>query len=239
MRGGRRRARGLFVTGTDTGVGKTLVASAIARVLADRGLAVGAMKPAETGIRRAPGPDVRQLAAAARDRGDLALRAPYAFRAPLAPWIAAALEGARIAPRRILGCFRAIARERDLVVVEGAGGLRVPYARGLDAGGIARLLGLPVLIVARDALGTINHTVLTVEAARRQGLRIAGIVLNRIRSRSDPSIDSNAHALAEMTRARLLGTLPYLARRDPAALARAARRHLDLARLFGTMGLDV
>jgi len=233
-----RRTRGLFVTGTDTGVGKTLVACAIARALADRGIAVGVLKPAETGAARPPGSDLRQLAAAARDRGDPALRAPYTFRAPLAPWIAGALEGVRISPRRILACFRAIAREREFVIVEGAGGLRVPYARGLDGAGIARLLGAPVLIVARDALGTINHTVLTIESARRQGLRIAGIVLNRIRSRPDPSIDSNASAIAEITRARILGTFPYLARRDPAALARAAHRHLDLPQLFATIGLD-
>jgi dethiobiotin synthetase len=197
--------RGVFITGTDTGVGKTWVACRLAEAWAGRGLRVGVFKPAESGA----GGDAQALLKAAHSRLPLALVRPYAFRRPLAPGLAAAQEGKRVSLARLKRHYVQIAAASDRVLVEGAGGLLVPYAPGLDGAGVAKGLRLPVLLVARAGLGTINHSLLSLEAARRRGLRVLAVLLNGPQDRSDPSIKGNAAAIRRLGKLPVLGPLPW------------------------------
>jgi len=173
---------GIFITGTDTGVGKTHVGAGLASALSEQGIDVGVMKPAETGCGFRNGilipRDAVKLMKAGKCDDPLDLVNPYRFSAPVAPAIASELEGNRIEIRKIVSAFRMLARKHDLMIVEGAGGIMVPLTRTRSFLDLASELGLPVLIVARPGLGTINHTLLTVMALRTRGLRIAGIVIN-------------------------------------------------------------
>jgi dethiobiotin synthetase len=188
--------RGAFVTGTDTGVGKTWVACHLAAELRARGFRVGVFKPAESGS----GGDALKLQRASLCPLPLSVIRPYHFKAPLAPAVAAALEGRRVSLGRLRSAFKRLQASCDVVLVEGAGGLLVPYGPRLDAAGLAQALGLPLLIVARKGLGTINHSLLTLEAARRRRLKILGLALSGRAARGDPSVLSNARVLRRLGR---------------------------------------
>lgn len=173
--------RGLLVTGTDTEVGKTVVAGAICAALAARGERVAAFKPVVTGLEDAPPApwpaDHELLAAAAgggQAPGDVA---PYRFGPPLSPHYAAELAGATVDPAHLRAAAEQASAGADALICEGVGGLLVPLAAGYSVRDLAADLGLPVVVVARTGLGTINHTLLTVEAARAAGLTVAGIVM--------------------------------------------------------------
>jgi dethiobiotin synthetase len=168
--------RGVFVTGTDTGVGKSVLAASVCAALAARGGRVAAFKPAVTGLDDEPdefGHDHELLAAAANSGQAPDDVAPYRFGPPLSPHLAAELAGERIEPARLLEAARA----HELVVCEGVGGLMVPITTGYLVRDLAVDLALPVVVAARTGLGTINHTLPTVEAARTAGLRVAGVVM--------------------------------------------------------------
>jgi dethiobiotin synthetase len=170
---------GYFVTGTDTGVGKTHVTSALAGHGRALGKRVFAWKPVETGCALVEGLLVgadQEAVSSDWQQGDL--RGLYRFARPVAPLVAARGVGAAIELSRILESFQDGARMADLVLVEGAGGWRVPVTEDLDMGGLAKLLGLPVIVVARGGLGTINHTLLTVEAVARDQQTVAAVVLS-------------------------------------------------------------
>jgi len=226
----RPSCRGLawFVTGTDTGVGKTVVAAALLRALAASGrLAVG-MKPVAAGAVRAGGrwvnEDVEMLAGAGNLAAPAAWLNPYLFHPPIAPHIAASEARRTISAARIERAYRALARRADAVVIEGAGGFCVPLGRRLSYADVAERLGLPVLLVVGMRLGCINHALLTAEAVRSRGLRLAGWIANHI-DRTMARKDENVRAIAERIRAPLLARLPYSARPDPGRLA--ARFNLD------------
>jgi dethiobiotin synthetase len=168
--------RGVFVTGTDTGVGKSVVAASVCAALAARGERVAAFKPVVTGLDDGPGEfghDHELLAAVANAGQAPDDVAPYRFGPPLSPHFAAELAGERIEPAQLLEAARAY----QLLVCEGVGGLLVPITTGYLVRDLAIDLGLPVVVVARTGLGTINHTLLTVEAARTAGLHVAGVVM--------------------------------------------------------------
>lgn len=170
-------ARGLFVTGTGTEVGKTVVAAVLARAAVRAGERVGVFKPAVSGLDEGGEADHELLRrAAASDQGDEEI-APYRYGPPLSPHLAAELAGERIESGRLLGAAAAAARGRDLLVCEGVGGLLVPLAIDLSVRDLAVALGYPVVVVAAPGLGTINHTLLTVEAARAAGLEVAAVAL--------------------------------------------------------------
>jgi dethiobiotin synthetase len=207
--------RGLFVTATDTGVGKTEVACALVSGARAAGLDVGAMKPAQSGVTPAEPSDAERLRAAAGGGDPFELVCPYQFEAPLAPGVAARLAGVEISMERILEAARALASRHAALVVEGAGGLLVPLTERESYADLAVALGLPVLVVARAGLGTVNHAALTVEALRSRGLVVAGLVLNRTGPVDDPSVPTNAAELEKLTGARVLATLPFV--RDIAA----------------------
>jgi dethiobiotin synthetase len=235
---------GLFITGTDTGVGKTHVAAAIIRILREQGARVGAYKPAVTGSH--PGPDgpiwddvTRLQAALGRDVAPERI-CPQRFHAPLAPPVAARLEGRGVDAallRRGIDCWN---DQADVVIVEGAGGLLSPLTETESVADVAQDLGFPLIVVARLSLGTINHTLLTLEAARNRRLDVAGIVLNQPAA-ADPddcSTATNAEELRCRSDVPILAILPHAVSSDllqPAPLstidwmhlAQGCRRHAE------------
>jgi dethiobiotin synthetase len=201
---------GLFITGTDTGVGKTMVAAALACYFRQRGLKVGVMKPCETGVvdPRQPGADARLLRWAAGSTDADELVAPYRFPEPLAPSLAAERAGALIDPTRIVAAYAELSQGKELMLVEGAGGLMVPLRGGFLVADLVRQLALPMLVVARPGLGTLNHTLLTVFAARAMELPLAGFMVNRMPGQPGVAEREAPHLLASLASADLLGVLP-------------------------------
>jgi dethiobiotin synthetase len=204
---------GLFITGTDTGVGKTIVTGALAAVLHQKGVSVGVMKPVATGcVRRREGlvsEDAEFLAQAADVLEPLADITPVRFAEPVAPTVAAVRARQDVDMDAIWSTWRRLAAAHDVMLVEGIGGILCPITPEMFVAEMAREFGLPLVIVARPALGTINHTILTVEAARSRGLSVAGIVING----ANPDTESVAEmtAPAEITRATgvpVVGVLP-------------------------------
>jgi dethiobiotin synthetase len=216
--------RGLFVTATDTGVGKTEVACALVAEARARGLDAVGMKPAQSGLVPGEPSDADRLREASGAAEPLEAICPYAFAAPLAPAVAARVEGRQISLPRVLEAARALAARHAAVVVEGAGGLLVPLTERETFADLAVALALPVLVVARAGLGTVNHTALTVEALRRRGLTVAAIVLNRSAPGDDPSVPHNAAEIARATGIAPVATLPFVA--DIGARAAALRSTL-------------
>jgi len=167
-----------FVTGTDTGVGKTFVSAALLRRARARGLRTFGFKPIETGCEGGLGADQRELCEAAGGWQTGRLAGVYCFRAPLAPRTAAEREGISIDLELVLSAYRATAATSDFSVVEGAGGWRVPLVENADISSLAVRVGAPIVVVARAGLGTINHSLLTIEAIERDGCSIAALVLS-------------------------------------------------------------
>jgi dethiobiotin synthetase len=201
--------RGLFVTGTDTGVGKTEVAAALVAGWRARGLDVGAMKPAQSGVEDGLPTDADRLRAAAGGADPAGLVCPYSLRAPLAPAVAARLEGVEISFGHLLACAAELGRRHQALVVEGAGGLLVPLTDRETYADLAVALRMPVLVVARAGLGTVNHAALTCEALRARGLAVAGVVLNRASPAADPSEPHNAAEIERLTGVPVLASLPH------------------------------
>jgi len=194
--------RGVFVTGTDTGVGKTVVAGAICAALAAGGERVAAFKPAVTGIDDPPEggwpPDHELLAGAASNGQAPADVAPYTFGPPLSPHYAAELAGSRVDPERLRAAASSASVDADVLICEGVGGLLVPLVDGYSVRDLAVDLGLPLVVVAHTGLGTINHTTLTIEAARAVGLRVAGVVMTPW-SEPEPIEESNRTTVEQLT----------------------------------------
>ena len=204
--------RGVFVTGTDTGVGKTLVAAALARHLRSGGLDVGVMKPVETGVTDPdrPGSDATLLQWAADCSEAPELIAPYRLRAPLAPALAAKEEAITVDLAHLVETARSLSERHDYTIIEGSGGLMVPLAGGLLVADLVLQLGLPLLVVCRPGLGTINHTLLTVHAARTMGIPLAGFIINSMPQQPDAAEALAPHNLASLASADLLGVLPKM-----------------------------
>ncbi len=236
--------RGVFVTGTDTGVGKTLVAAALARFLTARGLKVGVMKPAETGVEDPSllGDDGALLKWAAGSCEPADRITPYRLRRPLAPSLAARHDGVRIDLEHLRQVAADLAVTHDFLIVEGAGGLMVPLNGGFLMADFAAALGLPLLVVARPSLGTINHTLLTVFAARGMELPLAGVIINNMPEQPDGAEAEAPHALASLASADLLGVLPHVAG-SPEEQVEQLARHLaespTLPWMCTALGLDL
>jgi dethiobiotin synthetase len=212
-------AKGIFITGTDTGVGKTVAAATIARLLRDRGVKVGVMKPVTSGCIERNGrlvsEDAELLAwEAGVDPADPDI-APYLLRAPLAPCVAAAMEGTRIDFALLEQAFDRLAARHDFMIVEGAGGLMAPLAGGLLVADLIGRLKLPLLVVARPALGTVNHAVLTCFAAKQLGLTVQGVLINDYPEFPDRAAESAPHLIDSLSGAPLLGVFPHCNGADP------------------------
>ena len=223
---------GIFVMGTDTGVGKTVVTAAIALAARSHGRDVAVLKPAQTGTDEAALGDAEFVAALIGLDEPLDAICPYRLRAPLAPSVAAALEGERLDPQVVARSYNDLSERHDLVLVEAAGGALVPFSDGVDMAGLASLLGLPVVVAARPGLGTLNHTLLTLEALHRRGLTVLGVVISGYPA--DPGLDAvtNPPALARLSPVPLLGAIPH----DPGIDVEAGRPG-RLAEI-GPAGLD-
>jgi dethiobiotin synthetase len=240
--GRSRRASGVFVAGTGTEVGKTVVAAALAHTLADEGRSVAVFKPALTGMDEFPDyeeaeaiaavaaanrddragggpsvaglPDHAVLRAAARSSQTDDEIAPYRFAPPMSPHLAAGLAGVEIDPDRVMAAARAAADGVETIVCEGAGGLLVPLSPSWTMRSCAVELGYPLVVVAPPGLGTINHTLLAVEAARSVGLKVAAIVLNPWPAEPTAIESDNHETIAAMSDVPVL-TLPRLDLTDP------------------------
>jgi dethiobiotin synthetase len=229
--GGRDVTRGIFVTGTDTGVGKTFAAVALLRSLGVTGVRAVGMKPVAAGIDpgAAMNADVAALVAAANVAAPQAAVNPYSFPPPIAPHLAARMAGVDLDLGLIAAAYARLAASADVVVVEGAGGVLVPLGARTDMLDIAERLGLPVLLVVGIRLGCLNHALLSALAITARGLHLVGWVANRI----DPAmaeIDGNLDALRGRLPAPLVADFGWCDQGvRPAAFDAAALRVLGLA----------
>src|SRR4030042_810384 len=241
------RAEGIFIIGTDTAVGKTLIAAGLVAALQDQGIDVGVMKPLESGapsFKSSPIPrDALYLKEIAGVHDDLDLINPYCFQAPLAPGVAAEQEGVEVDLQRIKGMYEKLKERHQFMVVEGAGGLLVPIAQGVLLPELIKLLDLPLLLVARSSLGTINHTLLSLYYCQQEGLEVKGVIMSKSIAEADPSEASNAQVIAECSAVPFLGTFPYL--RDYAEvkgnrvfLTQIFTEHMDMEKLLQRLDLE-
>lgn len=206
--------KGIFITGTDTGVGKTFVATGLLKALRELGHDVCPMKPLETGCRFRKGElvpeDTLKLIKAARIKEPLDLINPYRFRQPLAPAIAAEAEGRVISRKRIISSYKKLSNRHNMIIVEGAGGIMVPVKKKYFIIDLVKDLNLPVLVVARAGLGTLNHTLLTLEAAKNRGTEVAGVMINcSSKIKNDASIRTNPEVIERSGGVPVVGTVPY------------------------------
>ncbi len=192
-------ACGLFVTGTDTGVGKTVVACTIAATLAERGHQVSVYKPVVTGLVDADGPpDHERLRASARSSQSAADVSPYLFDPPVSPHLAAEWAGQAVEPHVLRAAAHSALVSGDVLVAEGVGGLMVPLAAGYLVRDLAADLALPVVIAAGPGLGTISHTLMTLECARTAGLDVRAVVLTPWPARPSDMHHSNRDTIARL-----------------------------------------
>jgi len=190
---------GIFVTGTDTGVGKTFVAATLAAGLVKRGVDVGVMKPVETGCDGMVPDDARTLMKASGVEDPIGMVCPSVFREPLAPLAAARHEAREVDLDGIRGAFAELINRHKVVIVEGAGGLMVPISKGRLMIDLAVEMMTPILLVAPDRLGCLNHIMLSIKQARKMNIDILGVVLNRLEPEGDLSRKYNAGLIEEFS----------------------------------------
>ncbi|MBI5183354.1 MAG: adenosylmethionine--8-amino-7-oxononanoate transaminase [Nitrospinae bacterium] len=211
--------KGFFVTGTDTGVGKTVVAAGLSAALNERGINTGVMKPIQSGEISKDGElvgDTRFLIEAAGVKDEVYLINPYHLEAPLAPIIASRIQGIEIDVEKIKGCFEELAKRHEIVIVEGIGGLLVPIREDYLVSDLIIELNLPIIIISRTGIGTINHTLLTVRHAQYLGIEIAGIVFNNPdKEGSGEAERMGTEEIKRLTGIPILGTLPHIPLLDP------------------------
>ena len=210
--------RGLFVTGTDTGVGKSVLAAAVCATLAQRGERVAAFKPVVTGTDDPPGdwPRDHELLAAQTGQQPSEVT-PHTFGPAVSPHLAAEMAGETVDPEGFAEAARVAADGADLLVCEGVGGLMVPLTRNYLVRDLAAELGLPLVVAARPGLGTINHALLTVSAARNAGVAVAGVVITPWPAEPDTLTTSNRDTIQRLSGVKVSG-LPFT---EPATLAEA------------------
>ncbi len=225
--------KGFFITGTDTGVGKTVIAGAIIKVLQSLGVKTCAMKPIESGCGK-EGPvlipyDGMFLKQAAHMDDPISLVVPCCFENPLAPLAASELEGKSVSIDEIKKAYYALYKSYEAIVVEGIGGLMVPIKKDYYVVDLAKELSLPLLIVAKPGLGTINHTMLTLNYALEAGLEVAGLIINYSRPPENSLAEkTNPSLLAEICPVPVIGAFPYLKIMGEDVLEKTALKNFDL-----------
>jgi dethiobiotin synthetase len=234
--------RGLFITGTDTGVGKTLLGAALARFLQNRGIDVGVMKPVETGVEKSKElePDAELLQWAANCKDEPELISPYRLLKPLAPSVAAEKENVTISFSHLIECCRILSAMHRFIILEGAGGLMVPIKGSLLMADLAKQVGFPLLVVCRPNLGTINHTLLTLFAARTLEIPVAGFFINNMPAEPGEAEISAPQTLASLAPANLWGVLKKVKGDEKAKVEAVAQQmaHLPaLSPLLESLGL--
>lgn len=225
--------KGFFITGTDTGVGKTIIAGAIAVVLKSLGLHTGVMKPVESGCTRRGNSlvpnDAMFLKQIAHTDDPVSDIAPSLFENPLAPMSAAEIEKKNVDLGNMEKVFVHMSSKYDALVIEGIGGLMVPIKGNYYALDLARDFKFPLIITARPGLGTINHTLLTVNTAISSGLKVAGVVINySYPPLNDLAEQTNLALLPRILPVSIAGVFPYIGNPDEASITKAAMSNLDI-----------
>lgn len=211
---------GVFITGTDTGVGKTVVTAVLAHYLRRRGMDVGVMKPVETGVvsPTSATSDATRLKEAAATQDELGLIRPYYFRTPVAPLTAARLERKPIRLPAILSAYRRLRARHEVLLVEGVGGVHVPLTKSADVLDLIQRTKLPVIVVGRVGLGGINHARLTIESLRQRKIPVIALVLNQtVRVQGAVAVEqarSTMALLREFVEVPVIGPLPYAGELD-------------------------
>jgi len=225
--------KGFFITGTDTGVGKTVIAGALIKAIHAQGLSVCGMKPVETGCSRTgnnlfPSDGMFLKKVAGMDE-NISQITPYCFETPVAPSLASEMEGRPVSIDGIIEKVHDLLQRYQAVVVEGVGGILVPIRKDYFVADLVKELGLPLIVVARPTLGTLNHTLLTVHYALKEGIRVSGIIINFTR-RSEGTVSENTNPLVlqQLSPVPVLGVFPYLDNVENETLEKAAMKYLDL-----------
>jgi dethiobiotin synthetase len=225
--------KGFFIAGTDTGVGKTIIAGTLIKTLCFLGLKTAGMKPVESGCIRENGvlipSDGMFLKQMAQMQEPVTELTPCCFESPLAPFPASELENTFVSVTKIRRAYFSLHTNYTAVIVEGLGGLMVPLKQDYFVVDLARDIGLPLIVVAKPGLGSINHTMLTVNYALKEGLNVAGIIINYSHPPENSlAEETNPKVLKQICPVPLIGIFPYLKNRDEDVLARAALKNLDL-----------
>ncbi|TSK08120.1 MAG: dethiobiotin synthase [Geobacter sp.] len=222
-------AKSIFITGTDTGVGKTIASATIAMLLRRMGHSVGVMKPVTSGCIEQDGKLISEDAELLCFGAGVPVTpdcTPYLLRAPLAPSVSASQDGVRINFQVIKEAYDRLAQKHEFVIVEGAGGLMVPLAGGLLVADLALHLGLPIVVVARPNLGTVNHTLLTTFTARTLGLKVKGVIVNRYPDTPDQAESYAPHMIDSLSGSQLLGLFPDIQGADERETVTRVTDHL-------------
>lgn len=232
---------GIFITGTDTDVGKTAVAAGLAGALKNMGYSVGVMKPVQSGAGMRNGrlysQDAEMMARASGSTDEENLVCPVLLREVLAPGVAAEMEGKTIDIELIKNAYAELERRHDLVIVEGAGGIAVPLKDRFLISDLITCLGLPAIIVARAGLGTINHTFLTIEHARRSRIAIIGVIINNYRG--GMAEETNPKMISELTGIPVIGVIPYderISAGDIGSIVSLVGKNVDVGAIMGFIG---
>lgn len=225
--------KGVFVTGTDTNVGKTIISSGIAAVLREKEVDVGVFKPFLSGIsRNDQESDTSLLKYMSQTPLSLADITPFEFREPLAPLVAGKLEGKLVSLTDVIRHWETIRVKHDFFIVEGAGGIAVPLGEVFLVSDLIKVLQLPIIIVARPNLGTINHTFLTVKYAQSIGLRIVGIVINGVGEKADLSERTSPEIIEKLCGVPILGVTPKLTDLTKESIQQMVKEHIDVLSLL-------
>jgi len=206
---------GFFITGTDTDVGKTIVTACLTTLFKSRGINVGVMKPIETGVdpicHSSANSDANFLMEILGDNGKSEEVCPYRFKTPASPYQAAQIEKKIIQPKKIIEKYKVLKSHHSMMLIEGVGGLLVPITNHYNVGNLAFDIGLPLIIVSRIRLGTLNHTLLTIKAAQQYGLKLKGVVLNQQENYCLNSVEKQQGKLIEeFSNIPILGVCPYI-----------------------------
>ena len=207
--------QGYFITGTNTNVGKTVVTACLANLLKNQGENVGVMKPIETGVdpecSSSANSDAKFLIEVTGVQDALEDVCPYRLKTPASPYQAAKIEGKELYLEKILERFRALQSKHSMMLVEGIGGLLVPITRRYNVTDLAIQMNLPLIIVSPIQIGILNHTLLTINAARQHGLKVAGVILNSVHEGELDTIEEKQGSLIEeLSDTPILGTCPYI-----------------------------
>lgn len=206
--------KGIFITGTDTGVGKTFIICGLLRTFNKMGINTCPMKPVETGCKARKNKlvpaDTVKLIRASGTNESMDLINPYRLKHPLAPAVSAELEGVKIQKKIILSAYKSLLNKYDITLVEGAGGIMVPVYKNYLIIDLIKDMDVPLIIVARPGLGTINHSLLTIKAAREKGINIKGVIINHAaKAKKGLAKKTNSEVIEKLGKVSVLGIVPY------------------------------
>jgi len=232
------KPQGFFITGTDTGVGKTIVTACLLSLFQKRNMSVGVMKPVETGVDPvcSANSDAKFLMEISRCLDPLPLVSPIRLKPSASPYQAAKMENSPINVDAILQSYNTLAGKYENLLVEGVGGLLVPLKPNYFVCDLVRDLGLPVLVVGRNALGTLNHTLLTLRAAKQAGIPVRGVILNRTEP-GEPNAIERGHAeiITELSQVPVLGEIPFIGNLSDASFTEELLNRLESSIYFNKL----